>query len=84
MGISQMIDGIGNYVDSTFQLIFFFLKIWSRDVLTMFVGSYFYETVYVIEYDSTILTTKLPMTVIFTFSFDGNFMEREKRIAQRQ
>ena len=27
MGISQMIDGIGNYVNSTFQLNFFFLKV---------------------------------------------------------
>ena len=53
MEISQMINGIGSFVDYTFRFNFFFSKIRSRNVLIMFVGSYFYKPVYVIKYDST-------------------------------
>ena len=46
----------------------------------MFVGSYFYGTVYVIEYKSTIPMKKLPMTVIFIFLFDGNLMNADDNL----
>ena len=41
---------------------------------TVFVGSYFFDTACAVDHDSTITKTKIPMTVIFTFLFDGNFM----------